>query len=235
MRSVNLSDVDLIGLIGRHGIPHARAIARRAHLNPNIARLTRALGAAVDGADTQNADVDAPDAPAPRADAAEEVRARLRDMMRPANTSGAPAPRPIDWDAATAAFPRLLSTALSGSDAFFHTALADMLDISFAAAQALGDDHAPGLTTVLHALDLPVEQAFLLAALAHPLAFAAHGQIAGFVRSYRNCDRAAARKAVEAWRAWDMRRRVTAVATLAPVEVSEEPANDTGQAILKVS
>ena len=44
-RSETLTDVDLIALIGRHGLPHARAIARRPELNPTIAQLIRALEA----------------------------------------------------------------------------------------------------------------------------------------------------------------------------------------------
>ncbi len=39
-----LSDIDLIGLIGRHGLSHAGAVASRANLNANIAALIRALG-----------------------------------------------------------------------------------------------------------------------------------------------------------------------------------------------
>jgi uncharacterized protein (DUF2336 family) len=44
-RSEALTDVDLIALIGKHGLPHARAIARRPELNPTIAQLIRALEA----------------------------------------------------------------------------------------------------------------------------------------------------------------------------------------------
>src|SRR5690606_1596596 len=43
MRSSALADVDLVALIGRHGLPHARAIARRPKLNASIADLIRAL------------------------------------------------------------------------------------------------------------------------------------------------------------------------------------------------
>jgi len=43
IRSRAVSDIDLIALIGRHGLPHARAIARRKDLNPTIADLIRAL------------------------------------------------------------------------------------------------------------------------------------------------------------------------------------------------
>jgi len=43
VRSRVLSDIDLIALIGRHGIAHARVIGRRPDLNPTIAELVKAL------------------------------------------------------------------------------------------------------------------------------------------------------------------------------------------------
>lgn len=45
-----LTDIDLIGLIGRHGLAHAAAIGRRAPLNANIAALIRALGVSAEAA-----------------------------------------------------------------------------------------------------------------------------------------------------------------------------------------
>ncbi|MBL8581640.1 MAG: hypothetical protein JNL61_05355, partial [Rhizobiaceae bacterium] len=45
IRSVALTDIDLIAIIGRHGIAHARAIAARPELNPTIVDLIRALEA----------------------------------------------------------------------------------------------------------------------------------------------------------------------------------------------
>ena len=41
-----LADIDLIGIIGRNGLEHARAVAQRRSLNPNIISLIRALGLA---------------------------------------------------------------------------------------------------------------------------------------------------------------------------------------------
>ncbi len=41
LRSNALTDIDLIALIGRRGIGHARVIARRPHLNPTIDQLVR--------------------------------------------------------------------------------------------------------------------------------------------------------------------------------------------------
>jgi uncharacterized protein (DUF2336 family) len=239
-RSVNLSDVDLIGLIGRHGIGHAKAIARRANLNSNIAKLIRALGA------TETVLADAGDAGTiqPEAepvvqeqvhaeptveqpfDVAEDVRVQLREMMRPARPARpAPAAPPLDWPTASAAYPKLLSTALTGSNAFFHTALADAVNIGFGAARMLDDDDAPGLTTVLRALDLSVEQAFLVAVLAYPYGLVGHDNVRGFVESYRRLELETARDEVNAWRERDAGRRAELSREWEPV--AAEPANDT--------
>lgn len=68
-----LQDIDLIGLIGRHGLSHAGAIARRANLNPNIASLIKALGLSNISVETPPpaVDADAPDRAAPAPDAAQ--------------------------------------------------------------------------------------------------------------------------------------------------------------------
>lgn len=120
IRSPALSDIDLLAVISRHGLAHARAIARRKDLNPAIANLIRVL-------DRPARTEEAPSPPAQHADAdvhpekqipamadpelppptdlpastnltptnpaptnAEAVRSRLRSMMLPA---GDPAPR----------------------------------------------------------------------------------------------------------------------------------------------
>lgn len=87
VRSRALDDVDLITLIGRHGMGHARAIARRSNLNPAIASLIRAL--------ERQAQAVTP------GDRVEAVRQRLRDLMgdpaagaEPSNDSRPDAPRP---------------------------------------------------------------------------------------------------------------------------------------------
>src|SRR5207342_2777420 len=43
LRSNALTDIDLIALIGRHGVGHARVVGRRPGLNPTIALLVGAL------------------------------------------------------------------------------------------------------------------------------------------------------------------------------------------------
>ncbi|MEX0955422.1 MAG: hypothetical protein WDZ83_09450 [Rhizobiaceae bacterium] len=248
-RSVNLSDVDLIGLIGRHGIGHAKAISRRANLNSNIAKLITALGATntvlADAGDVETTQPEAapvvqeqvqagPAADQP-IDAAEDVRVQLREMMRPARPAqAAPAAPALDWSTASAAYSRLLSSALTGSDAFFHTALADALNIGFGTARMLDDDDAPGLTAVLKALDLSVEQAFLVAVLAYPYGLVGHDSVRGFVESYRRLELNAARDEVNAWRERDAGRRAVLSREWEPV--AAEPANDADNVrVLKAS
>jgi uncharacterized protein (DUF2336 family) len=250
MRSTNLGDVDLIGLIGRHGIGHARAIGRRKSLNANIAKLIKALGAAEAASgemEAMEADSAASSRPVggheghqPALDrtlgAAEEVRVQLREMMLPAKAQAAqpaaPSASPIDWNAASAAYPKLLSTALTGSDTFFHTAIADALDISYGAAQMLGEDEAPSLTTLLKALDLPVEQAFLVAILVYPYAMVGHENVRGFVAGYRKLDVIEARRDVSAWRERDAGQRAMRLLDWEPA--ADAPANDIAAGDIRV-
>ena len=120
LRSRALADIDLIALIGRHGLAHARVIARRPALNPTIAALVRALNrselkmvrndrtekeelmrpqrpaAAVPAVNAPDmvvplrAETDASPAARPGA-AAEAVREKLRAMMMPAGQTAATA------------------------------------------------------------------------------------------------------------------------------------------------
>lgn len=181
MRSPVLSPIDLVALIGRHGVPHARAIAARKDLDERIARLIRSI---------LSLDSSAPDR-------AEETRTRLRAMMRPAD-AGSVAPRleggPDTWR-------RLRSTVLAGIPALFHTALADALDIPLQRARAIaGDDDVSGLATAFRALSLPEEQAFLLAKSLRPDRFAQRAAIAAFLDAYARIADETVAAALEEWR-----------------------------------
>ena len=106
IRSGALSDFDLIALIGRHGAGHARAIARRSNLNPAIASLAAALCRKADAAQAESlaaareaANREAPaSVPAqttvetapPFGAAAENVRRKLRSVMRPQEPNARP-------------------------------------------------------------------------------------------------------------------------------------------------
>lgn len=236
-RSVSLSDVDLIGIIGRHGIGHARAIGKRAHLNANIAKVVKVLGAMEATAEKPVAEMIEPHHVAPadvqpltasqsEIDRAEAVRVELREMMLPSREQEATQePEPFEWPDPARIFSRLLSTALTGTEAFFHTTLADALDIKFGAAQLLEEEEAPGLTAVLRSFDLSVEQAFLIATLAYPYGVVGHEAVRNFVDEYRKLELEAARASVSAWREWQARARQAVARDWEPIE-EQTAAND---------
>jgi uncharacterized protein (DUF2336 family) len=192
VRSKALSDVDLIALIGRQGLPHARAIARRPGLNQTIAHLIRALerqsskslGTTPEPAGTANP-----------GDAAGNARRRLLSMMLPARSDGA--------DAApdNSHYPRLSAAALTGNPSLFQAALASALGVDAAAARSVADtsSHA-ALLAALRALDLAEECAFLIAAAVFPGQFAHAEAIRLFLERYRGLDRETALDRVRSWR-----------------------------------
>jgi uncharacterized protein (DUF2336 family) len=284
-----LSDVDLIGLIGRHGLAHAAAISRRKNLNANIAALIRALGVAEEvnapvavvavepAAEQDNSakpaiaetpaaatPIVAASRPAPlmavtaeavrRARAAalasqsaaqsqapaasavalpsaaafepvaaafddyvsaepgaaeEAARDRLREMMMPAGRRAPSRAHPaqqsahpaLDWERVRRTAASLVPTGLSGRAALFHTAFADAFELDFAAATAIveaGDQRR--LSTALKAADLPMAEAFLIAALAFPPRFATTAAIRAFIETYAGIDLEKARREVSGWR-----------------------------------
>ena len=156
MRSPVLTAIDLVALIGRHGLPHARAIAARPGLDERILRLIRSLGAIEE------------ESPA----AAEETRRRLRAMMRPAamaDDDASAAPVRLRWEGDPGPYRKLRSTALAGSPELFSTALADALDIELARARAVAANPDPSeLIVALRALSLSEEEAFLVVQCLRP-------------------------------------------------------------------
>jgi uncharacterized protein (DUF2336 family) len=186
IRSPVLTDIDLVGLIARLGLPHARAIARRPELNPSIGRLIQALEAASPDAPSTPAAEDTPPIPEDKAmlaaanashprpgSAAEAARARLRAMMAvgAANEPAEPVERtPI---ADQSCYPSLRDTVLTGVPALFQTALADAADIGFSqAGELLRAGGQKSLSLVLRGLGLSPEQAFLIVSASKPSAFA---------------------------------------------------------------
>jgi uncharacterized protein (DUF2336 family) len=207
IRSRALSDIDLIALIGRHGLPHARAIARRKDLNPTIAHLIRALEkptlVSVQRRETnakmapESAEVVADSQQVPGA-AAETARRRLRSMMRDAESGGAT----INPFAGANTYVKLRETALTGNAAFFQTALADALEVDFSTARSLtANQNYTSLLAALRALDLGEERAFLITAAVYPTAFSHPQAIRIFLDRYRLLHRDAALDSLRGWKA----------------------------------
>lgn len=230
IRSRAVSDIDLIALIGRHGLPHARAIARRKDLNPTIADLIRALerptlvrvrepdgnGIAADRAVTATADKiplvsteaasEEPARERAAGIAAENARRRLRTMMRTGDEAAA-----TNTDPFTGAdtYVKLRETALTGNAAFFQTALADALDIDFSIARSLtGNQNYASLLAALRSLDLSEDRAFLITVAVYPSQFPHPQAIRAFLDHYRLLHRDAAQDKVRLWKAETLSRAV---------------------------
>ncbi|MEO9339868.1 hypothetical protein ABFT80_20790 [Mesorhizobium sp. SB112] len=200
IRSNALREIDLITLIATHGLPHAKAISRRLNLNPSIAHLATALQRATglnDALDEDDADADPdaieePQSPVPGA-MAEEVRARLRDMMRPAKT----APPRLDRDA----YVNLRETSLKGNATFVEIALAEALDLDLERARLIVEATGySSLLTALRALDLSEEEAFLITMAIFPAHFPNREAISLFLGRFRLLRQESAQDRVRSWK-----------------------------------
>jgi uncharacterized protein (DUF2336 family) len=200
IRSRALTDVDLISLIGRHGLPHARAIARRENLHPAIASLIRAMErqAQADASRIHTSSpyglqivAKPPAKPVTKGRAGEETRQRLRDFM---------AQRSQLVPANTGIYAKLRNTAFSGNPALFHTALADALGIGIATARTLtgSTDYSP-LMTGLHKLGLSESEAFLIVCAVCPGRPETPQDMASFLERYRHLDRDEVARKVTLW------------------------------------
>ncbi|MGB3391698.1 MAG: DUF2336 domain-containing protein [Pseudaminobacter sp.] len=204
VRSPVLRDIDLIALIGRHGLAHARVIARRANLNPAISDLIRALEnpklvrlpssrersrPAEGSGDSDN------NTPIPGA-SAENARRRLRSMML------APTAAPQNEEKPhPASYATLRDAALTGNSGTFAAALADAIGIASSPPAPLAEASGySSLMAVLRYLYLTEERAFLVMAAAFPGRFAHVEAIRAFLDDYRMIEPAAAESIVNQWK-----------------------------------
>lgn len=193
LRSQALSDVDLIALIGKHGIPHAKAIARREGLNPVIQSLIRALIARAETVEKQ----DAPKQPREENAVLEEVRHQLRELMKNYGTEK----RSLALPSETTVYSRLRDAAVTGYLSQFAKLLRDALRLSSKKIEdLLSDSSHSDLLVALRAMDLTPEQAFLLTAAIAPSNLSHKGAAHLFLARYSTLSIETARRRVASWR-----------------------------------
>lgn len=183
IRSPALTPIDLLALIARHGLAHARIIARRPELDERILQIIHSLEASEDNAKPASA--------SPRL---EEIRDRLRNMMQEPTQA-------IDarWRSKPGNYLKLRSTALAGTATLFHTAFADALAISPMLARTIVEDgDAARIIVALRALKLSEEEAFLVMQCLRP-ARDRHG-IAAFLQAWQAITQEQAARIVADWR-----------------------------------
>jgi uncharacterized protein (DUF2336 family) len=170
VRSSALREIDLLALIGRHGLGHALAIERRRDLDPRIAKLIASL---------KSRSVTEAASPAPTS-LLPATLDRLRAMMAPARET-----RPARWTEAPTPHLKLRAAALTGNPSIVRATLASLLEIDeHAAAGLLADPVMTTLSAALKRLGLSAEEAYLIASATHPHRFAKHAAIRAFVEDY---------------------------------------------------
>lgn len=190
MRSPVLTDVDLVALIGRHGLPHARAIAARSNLDARIAQLIESIGALEQSSP----------------DKAEETRRRLRAMMRPvatadeveeADENGSPAPLEAPADI----YADLRAAAIAGEKGRFHESLSSALGMSREFAATISDAVDPArILAAFRVLNFSDEQCLLLLLCLRPLRFVRTADVSAILQAYASIDHATAERIVDDWR-----------------------------------
>lgn len=195
MRSPVLTPIDLLALIARHGLGHARAIARRTDLDQRIRLIIRTLETA-----SKNT------SPATNQKSLEETRDRLRAMMHPAQENTAPVQKTAqdrqfasqDPDDA-GIYHKLRSAALSAVPTPFHIVLAEALAIDPGQARNIVEDEDTArLILALRALPLDEAEAFLVMQCLRPSTD--RRGITAFLNVWQAVAQEEARRAVEDWR-----------------------------------
>lgn len=180
-RSTALGDIDLIQIIGRHGLPHARVIASRDGLHPSIRQLSeiveargwRPSGAAAEDETAQDEEHDQ--------DLVEDTRERLRSIMRATQEEAGTADADVDF-----IYEELRESALGGNTDHVAAALANALGIVVPIARTIiRDASCTMLTAALRAIGLSEEEGYLIASAVFPLRFPNGDAIRTFLRSYR--------------------------------------------------
>ncbi len=171
VRSSALRDIDLLALIGRHGLGHALAIERRANLNPRIAKLIAALKSSASG---EGSGASTPVSLVPAA------RDRLRAMMVPESARS-----PARWQEAPSAYLKLRAAALTGNATVVRATLVSLLSIDEHHAVGLLSGHDQiELKRGLKSLGLSAEEAYLVVSAMQPHRFGTAAAIRQFIGDY---------------------------------------------------
>lgn len=198
LRSATLRPQDLLDIISKNGLTHARAIARRQSDDPLLKGVLRSFNDAVidrllalqenlAGFETGNI----------------VVSSEIYENENPAEGL---VPQPSFFSPGTLATPEhLIDTALLIDDQIFRTALADSLDVSFDRAdRIIGKWPESHLPIALRALGMSASECFMImSAILGPVAAGRDG-LREFIQIYRSIDQEKAVMLVRRWKADDM-------------------------------
>lgn len=190
LRSPLLHANDLIDIIGKNGLAHARVIARRPSGDVLLKGILHSFADPV---------ID-------RTLAIQEKRAEDEPLEKSASRGLATMPQqPLFHNAPLPGAEHLIDTALLIDDRLFRHALADALDLSFERTESVigqwPDSHLP---IALRALGLSAAECYLIMTAVLGPIDANRDNLREFVYIYRSIDREKAMTLVRRWKAEDM-------------------------------
>ena len=201
-----LESADLVAVIGRMGIHHARIVARRSHLPGDVIEAlalvddervrARAAGGTLSSEKTTGSNV--------RPTTAAQARALLSDLAMSLKRSEATLPAAANFEDAeptsVANTAKLVRLVLHEDPGLFATAVADATGLAFGKVQRLVKRVATGeLLTVLRALGINVDTAFVILCALNPHIGANRLEIRLFRDRFEQIDKD---KAIETLRRW---------------------------------
>ncbi|MFS2326215.1 DUF2336 domain-containing protein [Brucella sp. H1_1004] len=197
LRSAALRPQDLLDIISKNGLAHARAIARRQSGDPLLKGVLRSFNDAV---------IDRLLALQEKLAGIETGKSVSFSDVNEDERAGEEAPQVSFFNPGALATPEhLIDTALLIDDQIFRTALADSLDVSFDRADRIigkwPDSHLP---IALRALGMSASECFMImSAVLGPVAADRDG-LREFIHIYRSIDQEKAVMLVRRWKADDM-------------------------------
>ena len=198
LRSPVLRSEDLVDIIGKNGLVHARAIARRQSDDPMLKSVLRSFtDPAIDRLLTLQENLAGLETDRPKASA---------DLSSNENPNDASSQGTSFFGTSALSGPEhLIDTALLIDDQIFRTALADSLDVSFERSDSIiGQWPESHLPIALRALGLSASECFMtMSAVLGPVAADRHS-LREFIQIYRSIDREKAMMLVRRWKADDM-------------------------------
>lgn len=249
LRSPILTSADLVDIIGKRGLGHARAIARRPQVDPIVQGLLDSFAdPAVDRSmavrrQLARAEARAAHAPSPQptpfSPATREAHDRLRAIMREATSKQLTSELQPGGDTQkpSVAADHMIDTALLIDPVFFRNLVADTLGVTFEHAEAIiGKWPDSRLPVALRALGLSAQDAYLILTAVLGTIHSDKHALRDFVHFYRSIERETALAIVRRWKAGDMttllRQKLREMAA-AEDEPVLDPANSDGVGPLK--
>lgn len=213
LRSPILRPADLIDIINKNGLEHARAISRRQSADPELRQILRGFDDPMIERMLQlqenlaNLESESSEPPLLQIQVQDPTDKGDASALSEQEKQAFPLRYPLIGASAAIAADHLVNTALLVDDQIFRTALSDALDLTFERAdKIIGEWPNSYLPIALRALGLSASECYLIMTSILGPIDADRENLREFVHIYRSIDREKAIALIRRWKADDMSR-----------------------------